>query len=522
MQSFNKIQVWSLGIALFLIHSPIFFGSRGNTGVAALGSLWLLFTLIHLYKHQQLLALWDKVASFFTKTTWKIILVVMGLGWSGVAVSYYYGFGFAGLDDVEMVNPLVNYLETGNLYTSLLKRHKFSDHLTIHAFLFLPLVSLYKTFLWLTFARIVAYLVSSWLLYKIAKHLFPRQPHWHYFFPLLWLLHCYVGQFLLFSFQYSNLAPPFVLLSFYLALQKKYKTLLVPMIFLLGFKENMPFFWMSLGAFLFFVQGQKRWGIFYFVLAIFIGLSMFFYIMPLFQEAAVIGSVSRFGPTALIPQKIEMVFKGLLSFGLLPLLYPQTLLFILPAFGLALAANIENHILYIYHYQDVPLTVLAFASIYALYQYKQGNSWLNKFPKKQTLTKLIVGWILVSMNPFILAFGFHNHPPNQETIQVIEEFSQWKKKIPATAKILTTEHTLAYFTEFAALHYLKKEFETALSAQREDQYIFLYKPEAKKKIDLEKYLALMEKAAQQGRLEYLQNDARLLVAKFLPHPSAGK
>ena len=519
---FKKIPFWSLGVSLFLIHMPLFFGYRDNTAVTALGSLLLLLTLIHFYKNQQLLLLWEKTTALLTKRTWQITLWLMGLGWVGVAISYYYGFGFAGLDDVAMINPLVNYLETGNFYSTLLQQHQFSDHLIIHSFLFLPFVSLYKTFLWLTFAKILAYLVSSWCLYKIAKFLFPNQPHWHYFFPLLWLLHAYVGAFLLFSFQYSNLAPPFILISFYLALQKRYKTLLIPMLFLLGFKENMPFFWMSMGCFLFFMQGQKRWGIFYFALAIVIGLSMFFYIMPLFQEAAFISSVSRFGPTALIPEKIEMVFKGLLSFGFLPLLYPQTLLFILPAFGLALAANLENHLLYIYHYQDVPLTVLAFAAIYALHQYKTGNSWLSQYPRKQTLAKLLVGWTLVSMHPLVLLFGFFDHAPSQEKIKVIQEFADWKKKIPAPSTILTTEHTLPYFVEFPSLYYLKNQLETALSAPQENQYIFLYKPEAKKQIHLEKYLDRLEQAHQNGQLHYLQNDSRVLVAKLLPTPSFDK
>jgi len=246
-----------------------------------------------------------------------------------------------------------------------LERPALSDHFYPNLLLLLPLFEIKPSVLWLSGTKIAAYLITAILLIKTGR-LIGLPYHWSYAAPIIFLLHEYTINTLLFEFQPSSLALPFIVLSFNLAIQQKYKLMLISLLIILGFKEHLSIIWICVGLFTIVQNRHKNWGYFLISGGFFWGIVTFFVIMPYLSGGIESLHSNRFDPSALLDNKIKFIFLSFLSVGLLPLFYPKTLLFIIPAFGISLISNQINMVSFNFHYHDIAMPILFVGVIFGL------------------------------------------------------------------------------------------------------------------------------------------------------------
>ena len=172
------------------------------------------------------------------------------------------------------------------------------------------------------------------------------------------------------------------------------------------------------------------------ILGITSGLLIYFVIMPHFNHNDIPSQFGRFGPFSLIKPKIVLITVSLISVGFLPFLSPKSLLYILPAFGLALVSKAPNMLTFNYHYQDIPLTILFIGVIYGIESLSTGKSWLFKINKKYLEhIAAMVFIIIIFVNPRFPSFIIKNRWPDSDEIVLFHEIKRYEKIVPMDIKI---------------------------------------------------------------------------------------
>ena len=431
---------------LILFEVPLLLGFcfwRGNVlmlCISGIGMLTLLYSSFLLSKNNLFLNQIKLLFSFINKNFY-LIFIIFSLGWLGIAISSYLSLDYVTLDIGSFAYEIAQFVKTGTLYSTILNRHVLADHFVPNLLLFYPVFKFYPSFLWLTAFQIAAFLSSVFVLIRIGKQVIPHhQDYLVIIAPALFLIHNLVALTVLHQTQPSAFSLPFILLAFSFAIDKKYVKMFIVLVFLLGFKENLALVWISLGMFFIVHLKKIKLGTSLIIIGIIFGLLIYFIVMPYFNHGSPPSHSGRFGPFSLITQKIFLITISMISVGFLPLLVPKSLLYILPAFGIALVSKAPTMLTFNYHYQDIPLTILFIGVIYGIKSLSTGKSWLFKINKKYLEhIAAIVFIVIIFSNPRFPSLIIKNHWPDSDEILLFHEIKRYEKIAPMDVKIWADE-----------------------------------------------------------------------------------
>ena len=440
----NNTKLFWGGLVLFEVPLLLGFcfwrGSIPMLCLAGLGILTLIYSSFSLSKDNQFLNQ-IKILVLFFKKNFYLIFIIFSMAWLGIAIVRYVSVDYYTLDIGSFAYEIAQFVKTGRLYSTILNRHVLADHFVPNLLIFYPFFKVYPSFLWLTAFQIAAFLSSVFVLIRIGKQVIPHhQDYLVIIAPAIFLIHNLVALTVLHQTQPSAFSLPFILLAFSFAIDKKYVKMFVVLVFLLGFKENLALVWISLGMFFVVHLNKIKLGICLVILGTISGLLIYFVIMPHFYHGNVPSQIGRFGPFSLITQKIFLITVSLISVGLLPLLAPKSLLYILPAFGLALVAGVPTMVSFNYHYQDIPLTVLFIGVIYGLKSLATGKSWLFKIDKKYyEYIAAIIFIVIIFSNPRFPTLIIKDRWPSPDEILLLDEIKRYQKIAPTDVKLWADE-----------------------------------------------------------------------------------
>lgn len=354
----------------------------------------------------------------------------------------YRSFEFSAFDTGIYANQLWNFIQNGSYYSDILNQPGLSNHFTPILILFAPLMKIWPSFLLLPIIKTIAWFISAILLLKITEHILGKDNQLKYIPAFLWLVHRYTNKLLDFEFQVSSLSLPIIFLVFYWILKNNFKLIFIPLILLLGFKENLALIWIVSGIYIFTYSQRRILG------AWLVSLGMIFlyvfphYVIPSFAHDIAYPHSIKLGPFAHLGLKIKLIFNALLSVAFLPLLVPKTFLFLLPAFATALLSNQKEMLNFSYHYQDIALPILFICFIYGLKVFQNYT-----FTYKNKFCAIII----------IFMLGFHNYYPTRSILkfwptntkdQIYRELEQAKSIIPSHSTLCTLDSLGAYFYQY--------------------------------------------------------------------------
>lgn len=439
--------------SLVLIELPLLMGvGSTNTDVFAIGIVLLMISMSILYKRDQLLVVIRQLINQGQKKFFWIFLFV-GFSWCVVAIVKYFAVDYTTWDIGFFTHEILQVVKTGKFYSTILNRHALADHFVPNLLIFVPFLWIYPTILWLTFFQIAGFLWSSLILLQIGKRLIPEeQSYLRYVVPILFLIHSYFGNTLRFQLQPSTFSTPFILLAFLFAIDQKTIKLFVTLIFLIGFKEHLALVWLSVGMFQIFYQKQYKIGGVVFLSGLIVGMVVQFVLIPYFHNGMPSPHAGKFGPLAMIPEKAFLLILLFSSVGFLPLLSPQTLFFIIPAFAITLATKVPNMVTPNYHYQDIPLTVLFFGTLCGISALVDKRSWF--FTMKERYQSFFAGFtflLILLLNLEFVTRTIYQRWPTSDELALLQEVKNFKKELPQNINLWVDERLGPLFVDYPSL-----------------------------------------------------------------------
>lgn len=437
-----------LFLSLFLFELVNLAGFEMSKWIGFLGLVLLYFLVKSVYDDS-----YSALSNILVKRFFLILLVLQGLGWFIYIFVKYFSLCYGIYDTGIFAHTVFNISSGRGIYNYILQIPAWVDHFYPNLILLTPLFWIKPTILWLPFLRLLAYLACLPILWAISKF-YLQDKKWRYFILILWLINYPLLIVLSSEFQPCNLALPFLILSFYLYLKRYYILFVLNLFFLLGFKENMALAWLSVGAWIFFFEKKKMFGICIAISGIIAGLIIVYILTPYLSGGIANHQLEKFGPLQYIPQKLKFIFLIFLSVGFLPLLNPKTFLFILPAFGISLVSNTPTMFRIVAHYQDLPMAIIFMALILALSTGEKRQSWIFRFHTSFYLKKIP---ILIALFGIILYNNYYpgriikRQWPTLTDLETLAEIRYLKTQIDSRKVLWTTNNLGPYFIEFPFL-----------------------------------------------------------------------
>jgi len=313
-----------------------------------------------------------------------LVHVVLNLA---ITILKYYSFRWNVWDVGSYSNMLYN-ISQGRFYSSYLGTHNWGDH-------FSPSMSPLALFYlwvpsthWVTLAKTVAYLSVPLLIHKICKESFQnKEQAWSVTVILgaAWMLfYAPALNSLYYEFQPSALAPPFILYAFLCFQRKLWLRFWFTMIVLLGFKEHLGAVWIGFGCYMVLVTAHKKTGLFLIAGGIVAVYLIMFQVMPYFRNYEESWNMV-IGPFQDVPAKLLYLFKLLIPFAFLPVIFWRIGILAGPAIGVNILSANPSMYSTGYHYDDLSSTLLMIAMIlimsanfgkFKIWQKRSSGQWL--------------------------------------------------------------------------------------------------------------------------------------------------
>ncbi len=234
-----------------------FAGAHIGTGVGAvLVSFTALILLFCIRKDDAL-----PVGSILNLKVFLALFAVMGVIAFSNFIILYFSVRYAVFDTGIFANLQYRFWNSQSYYSPILQMHGLQDHFTPALIIFTPLLSVWKSFLWLPLLKLISVFSCPFILVLIGREILGRNNPLQYLFPVLWLFDRHIRYLAVTEFQPSTLALPVILAAFLFALRKNYKSLYSALILLVFFKENMTVVWLSVGVFMIVCCREKLRGI---------------------------------------------------------------------------------------------------------------------------------------------------------------------------------------------------------------------------------------------------------------------
>jgi uncharacterized membrane protein len=446
--TFSKLRLSALTLCLF--YAPLILGEKPG-GIINLLGLFGLLMLAGSYLRSGETKL--NLNVLFSKKIFFILASVVTILWLSLLPIKYFSLSYTIFDTGIFAGEIQSLREGRGYWSSVLEMHGLRDHFAPALYLLAPLFEFASGVIILHALKFLAFIATAFLLLKLSRVVLGKEYPYLYALACLWLVHSYVARALDFEFQPSSLAIPFIVASFLLAEQGRYRTLLLTLLLLAGFKEHLSLVWISVGIFLWLKREPGRTLPYALILlGLAIGPVIYSQVMPLFSASFTPAHAARFGPFHLMGVKLLLLFKAFASVGFLPLLAPSTLLWVLPSFGIALLSKEPQMLAFGYHYQDVPLTVLFVASVFGL---KNCTGTLNRLENHSPIyyraaILTAVGSLILS-NCWFVTRSIKRHWPSPHSVAVVESLNSIANQIPEHCSLWTLNSLGAYLYQHPRL-----------------------------------------------------------------------
>jgi len=455
------------------------------------------------------------IESLLNKRIFTLFLILQGIGWIANILIEYLSISYSMFDTGNFAH-VVNNFRKGIFYHHILQEPIFADHFDPNLIILSPLYWLYETILWLPSFRLIAYLSCLPILWKLSQFYINNRKY-RYLVIILWLINFPILKVLHFEFQPSTLAIPFILLSFLLWEKKNYLLFYLDLIFIIGFKENLPLAWLSIGLWLILFKNRNLIGAMVFCGGLIVGLTIIYWIIPLLSGGTPFGQLNRFGPLELIPQKIEFIGLILFSVGFLPAVNWKILLFILPSFATSLVSTTPWMVTLNCHYQDLPIAITFMGLIIGISELENSNCWVNRgkpIYKKSLLMISLLGIIIY--NNYYPGRSIQENWPTLSKVSLLKEIHYAKQILSKERTYWCIDSLGVYFINH---HYLRSIQDLdSLFQEKNKNYIIIADNINHWPID-NQYSVLKDKLellAKKGQYLKMGNFNKILVYQSIP------
>lgn len=188
----------------------------------------------------------------------KIICITGFFFWTYLLLYKYYHLGYYDWDFAFFAQAMWN-LCHGSCHVSLFDINFFANHANLIALVLVPFYKIFPHPVTLLILKLISFSIASYMLYLIAEEkLGPRSAL--FILCLYWLCPANIYG-LVYEFDFENLAPAFIMLTFYYYTKERWIPFLVSSFFLIIIKENMPLIIAAFGIHGLFTKSDKmRWG----------------------------------------------------------------------------------------------------------------------------------------------------------------------------------------------------------------------------------------------------------------------
>lgn len=366
--------------------------------------------------------------------------------WTTLLLLKQAWLGYHTWDMGFFAQPLASLAQGGRFFSTIKGVHPFSDHFCPAVLLLTPLFALWPSVIWLVLAKLAAYISCPLILLRMGEKVLGRDSRLAFVAPYLFMVHSYLQRTVLFEFQPSSLALPFVLLAFSFAFERRTAAMICCLVSLIAFKEHLPLVWLCVGVYLCVSQHRFRLSSALVVLGILIGLGVQLIVIPYFNNWLPAPHAQRFGPLHYLPDKAELIALTLASVGFLPMLSPRALLTVLPSLGLSLVCNEPSMLSFEYHYQDIPLTVAFVGVIIGLEEYQANGGWIIGLPrmvKEALLAVAIGGSVFLNSEPSLALV----HWPSKEIHTLRREAMDYRTRVSKHRTTWVTQRLLPLYID---------------------------------------------------------------------------
>ena len=404
----------------------------GGRDLYLLPALIFLLTYIYrIWKNKPLKIPINLTKSFFEERWLIIIFLVHVALFLVITIFKYYSFSWNVWDVGNFSNKIYN-IAQGRFYSSYLGAHDWADHfnpsMSPLAFLYLLVPSAN----WLTLTKTIAYVSVPLLVFRICKEFFDNKDKvWlvTVILALAWMLiYAPALNSLYYEFQPSSLAPPFILYAFLCFIRKRWFIFWLLMFLLLGLKEHLGAVWIGFGLYMVLATPQKKMGLFLIAggtIAIYV---IIFKVMPYYRNYQDSWSMVL-GPFQDIPEKLVYLFKILIPFGFLPLIFWRFGIIAGPAIGVNLLSGDGRPQMYStsFHYDDIPSTLLMIAMILSLSSLSIHK--IEIFKQRKLIWWISAFWLacLINLLPSSPLRELYSAIPNQSHWEIRQELVEFDK-----------------------------------------------------------------------------------------------
>ena len=427
------------------------------------GSIVFCYFLYQSIKTKIFLSIKEEIV----KRIFYILFSFTSIIWIFLVFHRYYFLDYTTWDDITYANSLYNLVKTGKFYNTIFEGHALRDHTVFNLALFYPFFKIEPSVLWLSFFRAITSLACPLILIKIGKELnLKGLVLW--VAPTLFLFNTFILDFMRETMHPSGFSLPFILLSFLYAIRKDYTKMFIYLVFIVGFKENLPLVWISMSFYLALFQKKYKLASFVFTTGIILGLFLFFIVKSYFlnpdgglQSASEsikvidniennnIGHLDVFKPFAQIPQKIFLLISILASFAFIPIFSLKSLITALPSLSLSLIAYkpLDGHHL------ALPMAVFFVCFALSLSKLQKNNFKIRFFEKYKSTIFSVFLFTGIVLNSIYIAyfvkksFFFQHQKEAKQILNDIEKLKPILNKHP-DHKIWVSEKISAYLLEY--------------------------------------------------------------------------
>lgn len=423
---FNSVTLW-LGITFIVWWT----GFAGRDLYLLPAIIFIGMYLYHIRKKRPLIISTNWISSPSGKKWLIIIFLAHVVLFLAITVLKYYSFRWNVWDVGNFSNKLYN-ISQGRFYSSYLDSHDWADHFNPSISPLALLYLLIPSANWVTLAKTIAYITVPPLIYQICRESFDNKERAWLVTVILasaWmLLYAPALNSLYYEFQSSSLAPPFILYAFLCFQRKQWLRFWLTMFILLGFKEHLGAVWIGFGFYMVLATPQKKMGLFLITGGTIAIYMIIFQVMPYYRNYQDSWSMVL-GPFQNIPEKLVYLFKILIPLGFIPLIFWRFGIIAGPAIGVNLLSGADRAGMYstIYHYDDIPSTLLMIAMILSF-----SSLSIHKFEllkDRKIVRYLFVVWLagFISLLPSSPLREFYAAIPNQTHWEIRKELIEFDK-----------------------------------------------------------------------------------------------
>ncbi|MBF0503474.1 MAG: DUF2079 domain-containing protein [Candidatus Omnitrophica bacterium] len=189
----------------------------------------------------------------------KIICFIGFFFYLGLLLYKYYSLGYSDWDLAFFSQAMWN-LCHGHTYVSLFEINFFSNHANLIALLLVPFYKIFPHPVTLLTLKLASFSVASYILYLLTKEKLGQKSAL-IVLCLYWLCPANIYS-ISYEFDFENLAPAFIMLTFYYYSKNRWMPFLISSIFLIIIKENMPLIIVAFGIHGWLTKSDKiRWGL---------------------------------------------------------------------------------------------------------------------------------------------------------------------------------------------------------------------------------------------------------------------